>query len=167
MKENENCLTWSYGVLLNDKLTLIEYATFYGSFKIFNYLLLNDAYLKYSLWIYAIHGKNPEIIHILEEKNVTSYKYNSTKCFFESIKCHHNDIACYLLDNYTTKIKKEFLKSFNNCIKYYNFEGMKNIVDQRFSLSNLCQYGYYSLFKILLKSNLTDVNEKTIQILKL
>ena len=54
--------------LLNKRPTLIEYAAFFGSIQIFKYLLLNHATTTSSLWIYAIHGDHPEIIHIIEEK---------------------------------------------------------------------------------------------------
>ena len=51
------------------KITLIEYAAFFGSIQIFNYLKLNKISLTPSLWKYAIHGNNAEIIQILEENH--------------------------------------------------------------------------------------------------
>lgn len=56
--------------LLNDDTSLIEYAVFYGSIQIFNYLRLSGVELTPSLWLYAIHGCNGEIIHILEENQI-------------------------------------------------------------------------------------------------
>ena len=46
-------------------ITLIEYATFYGSIQIFKYLLNNNVGLTESLWMYAVHGQNSEIIDIM------------------------------------------------------------------------------------------------------
>ena len=53
--------------LYNKKPTLIEYATFFGSIEVFKYLRYQQAEMNSSLWIYAIHSQNAEIIHILEE----------------------------------------------------------------------------------------------------
>ena len=53
-----------------NKITLIEYADFFGSIQIFNYLRKNGAELESSLWIYAVHGQNPEIINFLEENKI-------------------------------------------------------------------------------------------------
>ena len=53
-----------------ENITLIEYATFYGSIQIFKYLLNNNVVLTESLWMYAVHGQNPEIFNILEENNI-------------------------------------------------------------------------------------------------
>lgn len=46
--------------------TIIEYSVFFGAIKIMRFLFQNNVQLIPSLWIYAIHSKNPEIIHFLE-----------------------------------------------------------------------------------------------------
>ena len=57
--------------LLNEREpTLIEYAAFYGSIQIFNYLKDNDVTLEPSLWIYIIHSNNAELFYFLEEKQI-------------------------------------------------------------------------------------------------
>ena len=50
--------------------TLIEYTVFFGSNQIFNYLITRELKLTPSLWLYAIHSKNAEIINILEENYI-------------------------------------------------------------------------------------------------
>ena len=45
---------------------LIEYAAFFGSIRIFQYLRFNNIELQPSLWFYAIHSNNTEMIHLLE-----------------------------------------------------------------------------------------------------
>ena len=50
--------------------TIIEYSAFFGSIQIFNYLKNNGVELTPSLWYYAIHGKNAEIIQILEDNQI-------------------------------------------------------------------------------------------------
>ncbi|KAK8892563.1 hypothetical protein M9Y10_029796 [Tritrichomonas musculus] len=129
----------------NDKyLELIEYAAFYGSIQIFQFLRLNKVELNPILWMYAIHGNNPEIIHILEEDKVkmpnfnvkynneirhaTVYHYYSEEsshdfCLEKSIQCHHNDIAHYILNNYVNGMTPELEEvSFI----YYNYEFIPN-----------------------------------------
>ena len=98
--------------------TLIEYASFYGSIQIFQYLRLNGAKLTPSLGIYAIHGKNPELIHLLEENQ--TFPSSKTECLNESIKCHHNEITDYILKKYYNTDEYEST-SLIQSIKYYNF----------------------------------------------
>ena len=80
-------------LLLEKEATLIEYAAFFGSIKIFQYLKNNHVQMTPSLWIYAIHSKNAELINILEESCIDPPDKSYLKCFEESIKCHHNEIA--------------------------------------------------------------------------
>ena len=115
--------------LLKNRPSLIEYAAFYGSIQIFQYLKLNDNGREFqpSLWIYAIHGQNPEIIHILEENHVNPPNNSYLSCFVESIKCHHNDIANYIKD---VLMEIEEDKIYCKCIfQYYNFKLIPNKID--------------------------------------
>ena len=85
----------------NIEMTLIEYAAFFGSIKIFNYLRLNKISMTPSIWNYAIHGNNAEIIQILEENQIELPEEKSYKQLLEeSIKCHHNEIAYYIQNSY-------------------------------------------------------------------
>ena len=86
--------------LINRTPTMIEYSAFFGSFQIFQYLFKNEVEVDSNLWLYAIHGKNPEIIHFLEEIEIEP----NIKCIKESIKFFHNEITEYLFDNYSDKL---------------------------------------------------------------
>ena len=44
--------------------TLIEYSAFFGSIQIFKYLMMNEVELTESLWLYAVHSKNAELIQM-------------------------------------------------------------------------------------------------------
>ena len=88
--------------LLKNDPTLIEYSAFFGSVKVFDYLLKNGVELTPSLFLYAIHGNNPEIIYLLEENNVKCDDQIYNECFKESIKCHHKNFELY----YKTNIKE-------------------------------------------------------------
>lgn len=50
--------------LLKHNPTLLEYSTFCGSIQIFQYLMKNDVKLTPSLFEYAIHSNNSEIIYL-------------------------------------------------------------------------------------------------------
>ena len=50
-----------------EKNTLIDYAAFFGSIKIFKYLRLNDVKLTSSTFLCSIHGNNSEMIFLFEE----------------------------------------------------------------------------------------------------
>ena len=129
--------------------TLIEYATFYGSIQIFQYLRLNNVELKESLWYYAIHGNNPEIIHLLEENHV---QINEKNVFIESIKCHHNDIAYYFQNTVLSNNEENSYYSYKNILKYYNFSFIScDLIDQKFFL-DLCKYDYYQLVNFLINN---------------
>lgn len=65
-----NAFLFKEKVRLNEDVSLIEYATFCGSIQIIRYLLYNDVDEKPSLWHYAIHSNNPEVIYLLEEKGI-------------------------------------------------------------------------------------------------
>lgn len=56
--------------LIENEPTLIEYAAFFGSIKIFNYLRIHNVDLNSSLWIYSIHSNKIQMIHLLEDLEV-------------------------------------------------------------------------------------------------
>ena len=75
----------------NSSITLMEYAAFFGSIQIFQYLKINGVEMNQELWLYSIHGKNAEIIHLIEERHIepTIADVNSYKeCFIESISAN-------------------------------------------------------------------------------
>ena len=104
-------------LLKNEGIQLIEYAAFHGSFQIFNYLKLNGVEMSPSLWLYAIHGQNSEIITLLNDNKINPIDESYRECLKESIKCHHNDISEYFLNNYI-----EETTSINDGLKYYNYK---------------------------------------------
>lgn len=138
--------------LIADKVTLIEYATFFGSLQIFQYLQLNNVDLTPSLWLYSVHGRNPFIIHILEENHVD---YNVDELIEESIKCHHNELTEY----FKNTLLNDSLKNdeYNECIlqnlNYSCFHFMSNYNDL-LCFASFCNY--FKLVKVLLQ--IKDIN---------
>ena len=52
---------------------------------------MNEAELTPFLWQFAIHGKNADIIHLLEDLHVEIE--SNDLLYNEAVKCHHNDIV--------------------------------------------------------------------------
>ena len=175
-------------LLKKKNVNLIEYATFFGSIRIFKYMLLNNASLEPSLWMYAIHGNNPEIFHILEQYNISPKDITFIKCYDESIKCHHNDIADYLQSNFlfhnlkenseslsdmVNSLRKEAYDPMHCYLKYYNFKYIKtphiitHLSHKMTFYYDLCRYDYSEIVKVLLKTNSKIFNVKFLKTSKI
>lgn len=138
-----------------DNTSLIEYACFYGSIQIVRYLIQNKVPLMGSLWRYAIHGNNPDVIHLIEENNVKPDFNSYEKCFKDSIKCYHNNIATYIKDSYLTNNSIDLLcKS----LKYHNYEWIDSNSIDKSAFAYLCSFDYPYFVKILIN----DIDEKII-----
>ena len=147
----------SNSLLLDSKnQTLIEYASFCGSIKIFQYLQNNGVELTPSLWLYAIHGKNAEIIHQLEINHIEPSDKSYKNCIIESIKCHHNDIANYFINNYLQS-DDDFC---DQILKYYNFYFIQDNFINISTFNCMCRYDYYLFVNLFFKEKNIDVNKK-------
>lgn len=145
--------------LLDKNPTLIEYAAFFGSIQIFNFLRMNYVEVSGSLWFYAIHGNCADVIHLLEQISVRPKSYK--KCFEEAVKCHHNGIAGYILDNL---LNEEDIGFEKDCLSFYfsyfNFHFFPDEYDNEFIIYCACKYDYTALFKMLLKDKRNYMNCK-------
>lgn len=79
-------------LLMKSDVSLIEYAAFFGSIKIFQYLRTKVAEIEPFIWIYAIHSNNEKLIHLLESENIEYYKDSYEDLIHESIKCHNKKL---------------------------------------------------------------------------
>ena len=166
-------------LLIENPPSLIEYAAFYGSIQIFQFLQLNNVELKPSLWIYAIHGRNPEIIHLLEYNHVnppsnkSEYEFEISYeiCHIESIKCHHYELTEYIENNLLIN-KSEYEFYFNlvddendkikpYCFEYYSYSNFPSNLNNQMVLNYLCKFDYAALLDIYLKNIDIDPNFKT------
>ena len=151
--------------LLKNEPSFIEYAAFYGSVQIFQYLKFNGAIFSPSLWIYAIHSKNPELIHMLEENNIEPNDDTYCECLLEAIKCHHNDIANYIqnnLLNYENNEQEIGEKIVDCCLRYHNYSFFPDYLNNFYVFYNLCKYKYYDLVNIYIEINKKDIESSTI-----
>lgn len=153
----------------DSKLTLIKYAAFFGSIQIIQYLQMNNVELTPSLWLFAIHGKNNDMIHRLEDNHIkpiitNNYRKLNKKddvdmyanCFKESIKCHHIDIANYIQLN--LMLKENLQNNLIHSLKYYNFLFIQSDLINETSLYSICQYGHYLIiYNIIMNDNNIDI----------
>ena len=141
--------------IIKNNLSLIEYAAFYGSIQIFQYLKYNGAILFPNLWISSIHGANPEIIHILEEYNFQQ-KISYQEYYNEAIKCHHNNIAVYLKGNLMDENNINENSISENIFKSRNYTFFPMNYNDKQIAKFLCKYNYVKLVKILLETKKLD-----------
>lgn len=136
--------------------TLIEYAAFFGSIQIFNYLRLNGANLSPSLWFYVVHGRNPELVHFLESNKIEPENKSYQKVYEESLLCHHNEIADYIKLNYFDK-NEDGLYSIVSSHNYEYFPDEEILINQKNkSFCYFCQFDYFYLVKIMLDNIIYD-----------
>ncbi|KAK8876609.1 hypothetical protein M9Y10_006827 [Tritrichomonas musculus] len=152
--------------LLYEKPNLIEYAAFFGSIQIFNYLFKNKVKLTPSIWLYAIHGKNPKIIKILVDNKIIPEDKSYKKFLREAIKCHHNEIVVYIKSNliHNQIDVDEFIGS--ESIEYYNYLLLPN--DKLYNRNNFykfCKYDYFYFAEGFLMNREIDINFKTCDII--
>ena len=149
-------------------ISLIEYASFYGSNDIIRFLQINEnVMLTQSLWIYAIHSGDAELIKYLEDNQVSPPEDKYETVLKESIKCHHNDVSNYVIEylikeedqknniesNYDDNLYRYAIESYNYCFFPENMK-CKNI------FFYLCEFNYYSLVSLYLAEEKVDINEK-------
>ena len=148
--------------LMNKEPTLIEYATFFGSIQIFQYLKLNNIKLTPSLWLYAIHSNNADLIHILEENQVTPKDKTYKACLIEAIKCHHNEIANYLLSKLNPKEFHllDYLKYDNYERILSDFEYFRNKLKIKYVYD--CMTNYPKIVDLLIRESYLNPNIKII-----
>ena len=142
--------------LIENTPTLIEYSAFFGSIQIFNYLRMNNVQLTPSLWLYSIHSRNPDLIHLLESEKVPQPDNKYESCVIESIKCHHNEIAEYFLNQ--TEINNELFIS--SILQFHNYEFLSDDLgndDDYFFY--LCFYHYNTLVNLLITSKENEIKE--------
>lgn len=117
------------------------------------------------MWLYSIHSKNAELIHLLESNRVHPPQSDRddddyTECLIESVKCHHNDIADYIENNLLpSTFSRQNENLISKCIKYHNYSYF-----QEESISNqgffyLVFYHYNKLVKFSLKQPKISIQE--------
>lgn len=157
-------------LLLKKEPTLIEYCAFYGSINILKFLFDNAVKCTPSLWKYAIHGNNKQILDILIEKEIKPNDESYEKCFEESIKCHNIDITNYIQANLISEkdeannIKKCYNRnSYYYCLRYHNYMHIPSNVNNKFIFFYFCEFDYYKLVEYFVKTKKIDINSTVVK----
>lgn len=108
--------------IVNKKLTLTEYAAFYGSVKCFKYLLINECKLDKAAK-YAVAGSNSEIIHICQQ-----HKATFDGSLLLSIRYHRWEITEWLLE--TLNVQFDSIAVIKLCINCGNFMSLHFIIEK-------------------------------------
>lgn len=156
----KNSIFETNSLLIEKNTKLIEYAAFYGSMKIFNYFVSKNIDLSPSLWIYAIHSQNFELIHFLNEKKIYPHDFVFDKFLKESIKCHHFEITKYIQSNFYQN--QNSCNIFTKSLKHFNFVYIQKDCINKYAFHDLCYYDYFMPVDILLKTGKIDINSKKI-----
>ena len=158
--------------LIDKEPTLIEYAAFFGSIQIYEYLYLNGVAVNGSLWLYGIHSNNSDFLrNHIESKGIKPTDETCEEILNESIKCHHNEIARYIQENLIDE--KQMIKSknriqfnervFNIAFKYNNYSFFLANFNDGCAFCNCCQYKYDTIVDLLIKSHRNLIEKKIIQ----
>ena len=122
---------------------------------------MNNAYIEPSIWCYAIHGNNPELISFLEDNHIEPDDKSFHKCLEESIKCHHNEMANYILNTHiNNEDKNEFDKNvYAYAFHYHNYIYFPTDVNHKFIFFYACQYNYISIVEYFIKCKKININD--------
>lgn len=150
--------------ILSHDPSLIQYAAFFNSLKIFKYLYLNKAdietnnYGMYSLLHFAICGGSIEIVHILEQNDFELFSGIPI-----SIKYFQNDILSWLLENHFPTTADDFdLMGYNKFISKGRYSCVSKEISDDDDNDDDCyhpkkyEYDYYHLNDIVIEDNEND-----------
>ena len=148
-------------VAWDTRISLLNLAAFYGSVKIFKYLLLNNCETSDDTFSYAVAGGSMEIIRICDQK---SFKFKN--CLKASVQFHRRDIAEWILLNFDFEEV-----SLWDCINYHNYEAflffcinIKNHHETSFNgrtpLSLACERGHLCIVKYLIEKQGTRIEAR-------
>lgn len=146
--------------LMDKSVTLIEYSAFYGSLKIFQYLLNKKVNISPLLYICVVHSDSQELLQNFELNYDESFKPLLLKCLVESIKCHHNKIAKNFIDCFDSDEINKKIVSYG--FRYHNYEYFPSDINDKSIFYQACKNGYLDILQILFKLKIIDVNERII-----
>ena len=153
----------------NKDVTVMEYASFFGSLEIINFLIMRGVEQLPSIWIYSVHSENSQLIQFLENRKSFPQDNSYKEILEESIKCHHNELSKYIT---SYLIKEEYLaydneNVFDNnlyrySVEYDNYCFFPFDINHKFLFHYLCEFDYYMLVYIFLRTGNVNVNATAI-----
>ncbi|KAK8841636.1 LON peptidase N-terminal domain and RING finger protein 2 [Tritrichomonas musculus] len=152
-----------YGYFNPEELLFTEYAIYFGSKRILDYLVLKDFPIKQTSIEFAIRGGNLDIFKKLEK--TISNPYKETSSWMKTAICaHENEMATYIKDKYLF-ISGDNLKNYiDRMVEMHNYYFMNP--NFKFQCSNIFSFLAFSksfnLSTILLRNNKINMNEEII-----
>ena len=120
-------------------------------------LYFSACFLLFSLC--AVHSKNAELFHLIEECLPKPDSKLIDQILSESIKCHHNDIANYIMDNFYINQNKYRKSLAAYCLRFYNFSILPDdFIDDEFLFFYMCEFDYFTIVDFLLKTEKININ---------
>ncbi|KAK8881126.1 hypothetical protein M9Y10_003855 [Tritrichomonas musculus] len=141
-------------LLIENQPSLIEYAAFFGSVKIFKFLYMNhQVEIKPDIIKYATHGMNYEIIHLIEDKKelFDNIENSMELAYIEAQKCYDFD----LIEYYAQKVD---FKDDDMPLSCYNFSFFPESIEHFTDYFDLFKYNYATLYSILKKETRNILN---------
>lgn len=135
--------------------TLIEYAAFFGSIKIYKYLRFKAVNLNPELFVYAVHSRNVKMIHLLENDEMIPKQESYEAALNETFKCFHDEISKYIIDNLFDQRDRE---SFSYFSLYYNFNIILDDVNRFMCFCYFCAINNFKMVKHLLQNQNLDID---------
>ena len=137
--------------LLNKKRlpTLIEYAAFYGSVKIFNFLRMKGAKIEPFLMKFAVHSNKADMILLAEQfvdKEDLSVEDFYQLSFDETLKCHNFRLSEYFINKFVNYPKMD------KSVKWLNYEYFPTTIGESV-FYYICKNDICELFSKELASN--------------
>ena len=143
----------------DDQMSLISFAAFCGSLKVFKYFTINMVEISRETVEMAVRGGNPQIIAFIEQKGMTFN--NTNKC---ALRYHRNEVFQWLEENYThEEVGLTYcLDNFNTQVFVYLVESGKGNIESRDKygnspMINASWYGRLDLMQYILDKG-ADVN---------
>lgn len=141
---------------------------FLDHYKFLDIYFFNGAEINQSLWLYAIHSHNEEMIITLEAYQIDIPYYSYEKIIMEAIKCHHNNFVEYLRNkiNGFKIVTENIFKSYDEFIetaisyvfRYYNIKYYPTNNKNKMIIFYLCQYDIKDIVKIYANINILKDN---------
>ncbi|KAK8840104.1 hypothetical protein M9Y10_031041 [Tritrichomonas musculus] len=140
--------------------TLIQYACFFGSLKVANYLLQRKVEVEPSLMVYAVHSRSAAMLHFVEENCTETTISLFNECVSEGIKCHHNEIACYFINNYLFENDEAVVCS---ALKHHNYEFFPDDFSKNNGFFYLCSNNYSEIVDLYIKMKEEEIKKEIIK----
>lgn len=156
-----------------NNISYINYAAERGSVKCFKYLLLNNARIDENTLKFAVHGRNTEIIRIVDNSYRNKQK-SYENAIIEAIKMHSYDLFDWIFDNkYNRAQIKDTKELIKIAVKYGNFYSVVRILNNGFDLSKnvntlydlilySSKFGFYQLTQFLLSQENVNFSDSDI-----